>query len=613
MAGGEIKSIQEPGDRQVRRGVVAVQVAVVMIVIMGFAALSVDLGAMYNTKADLQKAADSAALAAASKLGAYDQGDPIALATAEAHAYIGRNSVFGRQLSLGEGDLVFGRAIYDPGSGAYDFQPSTQFPDAVKVRLRMTQDSPNGEAPLYFARVLGHERTAVIAEATAMMVPRDIAIVADLSGSHKNDSELKNYRNTDINIWDVWAAFPGGIDDTNSTWGGDEFAPDETGFSPQMAGPGWGLMKQLGWGTETIDASYNPTTDPGLIHLPRGQNWSNSMLRSALESQGYIQAEVDAIMSGQYDNDSESPAWDDRVAVALGLARWNSGIPGGLWEQLGVSPSSAGNGNSWISGGELSWLETFGHRSLGESRNFWVDYINNYASGYSNNSRTNLDRASTSFRNRFGIKTFMNYLIEKRTSHSETPEFANAPTQPMQAVKDSVDHMVQVLYDLETDDRVSLEVYGSTARHVVDLTANYQLIADTLNSMQAAHYDPWTNMGGGITRGIEELTSSRARPSAKKVMIVLTDGNANVRPNGTYNDAEGRIYAQQAAQQAAALGIRLFAVSVGSESDTDLMHEIAQVGSGVHFHAEGTIEQYSSQLEEVFATLGGARPVELIK
>jgi len=49
-----------------RRGAVAVMIVVASFVIVGFAALAIDVGVMYNAKADLQRAADSAALAGAS-------------------------------------------------------------------------------------------------------------------------------------------------------------------------------------------------------------------------------------------------------------------------------------------------------------------------------------------------------------------------------------------------------------------------------------------------------------------------------------------------------------------------------------------------------------------
>ena len=51
-----------------RRGAVAVQVSVMLVVLTGFAALTVDVGTLYNTRTDLQLAADSAAMAAASAL-----------------------------------------------------------------------------------------------------------------------------------------------------------------------------------------------------------------------------------------------------------------------------------------------------------------------------------------------------------------------------------------------------------------------------------------------------------------------------------------------------------------------------------------------------------------
>ena len=76
-----------------RRGAVAVQVAVSMTAIMGFAALTIDVGVIYNAKTDLQRTADAAALAASSKLASFDEGDPMALAREEAHRIVQANKV----------------------------------------------------------------------------------------------------------------------------------------------------------------------------------------------------------------------------------------------------------------------------------------------------------------------------------------------------------------------------------------------------------------------------------------------------------------------------------------------------------------------------------------
>lgn len=66
--------------------------------------------------------------------------------------------------------------------------------------------------------------------------------------------------------------------------------------------------------------------------------------------------------------------------------------------------------------------------------------------------------------------------------------------------------------------------------------------------MQAGHFDGWTNMGGGIEYGIETLTTLPARDTARKIMILLTDGNAKVTrsgevPHGNW-ETQQRIYAE---------------------------------------------------------------------
>jgi Mg-chelatase subunit ChlD len=230
------------------------------------------------------------------------------------------------------------------------------------------------------------------------------------------------------------------------------------------------------------------------------------------------------------------------------------------------------------------------------------------------NTSSEMYNANSNFRYRFGVKTFVNYMLEKRPTHAQTPEWAETRAQPMQAVKEAVNYLTDYIEALDTDDKLSLEVYGTSGRHEVDLTRDYFEVSDRLNNMQAGHYDTWTNTGAGLQRAIDELSSSRARSTSKKMIILLTDGNANVDQYGnTGDEAAGNAYALNRAQAAADQGIYLFAVSVGSESNQSLMQQIADIGHGEHFHAEGSIEEYSQQLADIFIRLGGTRPVELIR
>jgi Mg-chelatase subunit ChlD len=180
-------------------------------------------------------------------------------------------------------------------------------------------------------------------------------------------------------------------------------------------------------------------------------------------------------------------------------------------------------------------------------------------------------------------------------------------------VKDSITELAQFLTLADSNDQISLEVYGTQGRHEVDLTNNFQTVADRFMEMQAGHYDPYTNMGAGIARAIEELESSRSRSFSRKAMILLTDGRANIGSNGSFSYAGGRAYALTMAAQAAEKGIRIFTVSVGASADIALMQEIADIGSGLQFRATGSIENYAANLEQILVTIGGAKSVELIQ
>lgn len=594
-------------NKNTRRGAVVVLLAVTIPVIVAFAALTIDVGVMYNAKSDLQRSADSAAMAAAARLADFSQGDPITLARATAKSYVNQNQVLGHTVSVDDSDITFGRAVVNLQTGEYQFVPTEVLPDSVRVVVRKTTGSANGPLPLFFAHVMGFADADVQAEAIAVLVPRDIAVTADLSGSHSYDSRLRNYLATDINLYEVWSAFPGGIDDVDSTWGVDPDTVDPSAAA-QMSGPAWGYFKNLGFGTTTLDGGYSPQTDPGLVHLPDGSNWTNAALRQKMLDRGYSTAEVDAIMSSSNDG---SGGHTTRTAVALGLAEWYSGMPGGLWESQGISAYDAGNGNTFVGGGEIQYVETFGNRSISQSSSIWEDYIER------NRGSSNMSMANSNFKDRYGVKTFIDYLSNYQDANSETPEFAAVPQQPMQAVKDAVGHLADLLDALDSVDRMSLEVYGTTARHEMDLTTDYQAIVNRLNEMQAAHYDSNTNMGAGMMSAITELTSEHANPVGKKVMLVLTDGYANAYTTSYGTIKSGETQARQSvldmAQLAADEGIQIIAVSVGSGSDSDLMSDIAEIGDGHHFHAEGSIDEYSDQLDTIFKKIGGIRPVELIK
>ena len=243
-----------------RRAVVAVQVAVMMTVLVAFAALTIDVGVMYNARADLQRTADAAALAAASRLADYGYGDPIELARAEAMRIVAENLVLDRSLTLEpETDVVFGRAYYIPETNNWEFVPTEVMPDAVNVRVRHTEESPNGPAELYFARIFGRESVDITAEATAIMMPRDIAVVQTSPAA------------TTTTARSITTTSP-----TSTSMMSGPASPIPTGVvrSPTTsASPPWSPSSDNGDGTSTV--SVQLTSDdsegtPALSHLTIG-------------------------------------------------------------------------------------------------------------------------------------------------------------------------------------------------------------------------------------------------------------------------------------------------------------------------------------------------------
>jgi len=152
-----------------------------MVVLVFVLAISVDLGYMFNTRAELQRSADSAALAACWEYyevlaagGSEDDADEAARDAAI--EYVAANRVCNEAPEIDAnwendagGDLVIGYLPdLDDGSGSIDVLQSSAT-NAVRVTVRR-RSQMNGEAPLFFARALGRDTLPLNAVGTAALV-----------------------------------------------------------------------------------------------------------------------------------------------------------------------------------------------------------------------------------------------------------------------------------------------------------------------------------------------------------------------------------------------------------------------------------------------------------
>jgi len=167
--------------RSQRRGQAAVITAVSGTMLISFAALAVDVGLLYNTRTELQRAADAAALAGAwnyimdeERLEG-DVGAAIAVDNSRAAIALmaARNTVLNDGLSIDlnggnavDGDIVFG-LMSNPTDQTDVLVPATDSTtNAVRVLTRR-DSTRNGQVPLLFAQIFGKSGTDVSTAATA--------------------------------------------------------------------------------------------------------------------------------------------------------------------------------------------------------------------------------------------------------------------------------------------------------------------------------------------------------------------------------------------------------------------------------------------------------------
>lgn len=160
------------------RGATAVIVAICLTMLVGFAALAVDVGYLYATRNELQNAADAGALAGAGFLGAryaeltYSEQQAYTFAKTEIVATVNevthKNKAAGVGITINSADVTVGTWVWDPETRTGTIFPTLTAPDAVRVIARR-DGGANGPISIFFARVFGIDTLDVSADATAAL------------------------------------------------------------------------------------------------------------------------------------------------------------------------------------------------------------------------------------------------------------------------------------------------------------------------------------------------------------------------------------------------------------------------------------------------------------
>jgi len=261
---------------------------------------------------------------------------------------------------------------------------------------------------------------------------------------------------------------------------------------------------------------------------------------------------------------------------------------------------------------------------------------------------------SGSYRKKYGYRTLMDYLQEKRYKSKYSEDLWRTPHYPFNAVKEGASLFLNFLTELDFGDEVGLVSYGKWAvkewSHYdgeidIDIsgdpiTSDYGTIDTIQRRHQAGDYDGWTGMGDGILKGRELLVGDADDPGddgytrygARPVMIIMTDGQTNQGPAGwsmpgsfdwaewTDFDGDGsedysssnskKQYAFWEATEAIKRGITLHTMAVGANADRELMQAIAQAGGGIFINVPGgsTVAEMESQLMDAFRNIASKVP-----
>jgi hypothetical protein len=561
-----------------RKGAIIVLAAILMIVMMAVLALSIDTGYMYTMQSELDRAVDSAALAGAGSLI-----DGLDAAEDQAVEYLIRNPVGGSDEVINEGSLAILKSKFlaeraddlevDWGhwnSKTGQLDQTDILPSAMEVTLRY----PN--LPLFFGRALGKDSFAIQASAIAMYQPRDIVLVLDLSASMNDDSEF------------------GAI----NTFGKEEVMYGLEQMYEELDSPVYGDMQ----------------FDPQYITVEGAPPATSDMPQNAVEYR-YTSVEVNSTK--------------DLNRVVLRFSNGNYQYFNYL---SGTSGTFAGTGYNagraiyevYVKTDTYNSYEWFDFRSytirstiktaLGLDD---VDYPYNSGSweSFIDYCRNNSSNRNAGFRYMFGYANLINYWLEQKPSSYQTEDLWMVSAQPITAVKDSVDVFMDYITYVDTNDRLGLAVYDAAdgeGKLEISLTEELSTVADSARHRQAGHYHNYTNIGAGMETARLELESN-ARDGAFKMMVLMTDGQANWH-NGRYDTTAARNHVLAEAAAAAANHYPIVTISLGAGADTNLMQQVADITESRHFNIPGgqSVNDYRDGLMEVFRDIADARPLKLV-
>ena len=172
---------------------------------------------------------------------------------------------------------------------------------------------------------------------------------------------------------------------------------------------------------------------------------------------------------------------------------------------------------------------------------------------------------------------------------------------------------VKEFISFRKSDRIGIVAFSGEALTQVPLTTDYPVVYAAVDNMQPGQLEDGTAIGTAIATAANRL---REAPGRSRVMVLLTDGVNN----------RGSIDPRTAAQAAAAVGVKIYAIGVGSEGmapvpvgrgvfglryenrpveiDDALLTEIARMTGGRYYRARdaAALERITREIDRLERT-----------
>ena len=287
-------------------GSIVIFIALALVMLLGFAALAVDIGHITVTKNELQNISDAASLAATRKLGSNYENMP----WEEQQIYVAnpaeliaiakdvglKNQAGKMNITINDADVIIGTWNAQTKTPT----PTLDQPDAVRVIARRSSSSAEGPISNIFAKILGRDTTNVEADATAALTGQSTAGEGGLPvpiGISARWFETPNFCNQSIRF------YPTGSPDGCAGW--TTYTDDFYDRRPPNTDKLRDIIDALGDGLRSPPATANETYFEFV-----GGNLANTLnnFRNLFNI-------MKVLNDGDLDADLDSTTWTTAVAV----------------------------------------------------------------------------------------------------------------------------------------------------------------------------------------------------------------------------------------------------------------------------------------------------------